>query len=105
MSCTPTNKTFVHVTVVLFQYCLGFRVRMHVRLSKHTLVAGPWHVCLPHRGMGPHELDSALNMVGACVVYALRYAIVDPRVRRPDAFNVIDEEGPVGFEPNRLAKH
>ena len=38
-------------------------------------------------------------------VSVLPYALVDPRVRRPDAINVIDEEGPVGFEPNRLAKH
>ena len=37
--------------------------------------------------------------------HLLRCAVVDPRVRRPDAFNVIDEEGPVGFEPDRLAKH
>ena len=38
-------------------------------------------------------------------VSVLPYALVDPRVRRPYAFNVIDEEGPVGFEPDRLAKH
>ena len=44
------------------------------------------------------------NVVGPCL-FVLPYALVDPRVRRPYAFNVIDEEGPVGFEPDRLAKH